>query len=98
MLRFISIFVFAINLSGCEAITKKTESIVDEENKKLLFFIGKKENVLRQSMGEPYQQTTSDTGYKILFYKDKKYGIYCKREFEVDESNFVVGYKTRGCI
>jgi len=98
MSKLYVIVLISILLSSCETISKKTDSIVDKENKKLSFFIGKKEEVLYKSMGKPYQQTTSDMGYKILFYKDKKYGIFCKREFEVDESGFVVGYKTRGCI
>ena len=97
MTKFIFFLVFLF-LSSCETITKKTDSVLDKENKKLSFFIGKKEEVLYKSMGKPYQQTTSDIGNRILFYKNKKYGILCKREFEVDESGFVVGYKTRGCI
>jgi len=28
----------------------------------------------------------------------KKYGIKCQRSFEIDESDFVVGYSSKGCF
>ena len=98
MSKLYIIILFSILLSSCETISKKTDSIVEKEDKKLSFFIGKKEEVLYKSMGKPYQQTTSDMGYKILFYKDKKYGIPCERRFELDSNSVVVGFVSNGCF
>ena len=34
----------------------------------------------------------------VFIYISKKYGIKCQRSFEIDESDFVVGYSSKGCF
>ena len=84
--------------TGCNTVKEKTESILDKENKNLSSFINKSEENLRISLGEPDSQTTSDEGYHLLFYKNKKFGITCTRRFEIDESGYVIGFTSKGCF
>ena len=49
-------------------------------------------------LGEPDFQTNSDEGYRLLFYKNKKFGITCTRRFEIDESGYVIGFVSKGCF
>jgi len=92
------LLVIIIPSTGCESIKKKTNSILDEENKNLSSFINKSEENLRISLGEPDSQTMTDEGYHILFYKNKKFGISCERRFEIDESGTVIGFSSKGCF
>ena len=83
---------------GCSTVSKKTDSIIEKENKNLSSFINKSEEKLRISLGEPDFQTMSDEGYHFLFYKNKKFGITCQRRFEIDESGTVIGFTSKGCF
>ena len=83
--------------TGCKAVKEKTDSIIDKENKNLSSFINKSEEYLKISLGKPDHQTTTDEGYHLLFYKNKKFGITCERRFEIDESGKVIGFSSKGC-
>ena len=91
---FVSIFLS----SACTAVKEKADSILDKENQKLSKFINKSEENLRIALGEPDFQTTSDGGYHLLFYRNKKFGISCERRFEIDESGTVIGFISKGCF
>ena len=84
--------------AGCNTVKEKTDSILNEENKNLSAFINKPEENLRISLGEPDFQINSDEGYRLLFYKNKKFGITCTRMFEIDESGYVIGFTSKGCF
>ena len=94
----LSLTLLSILNAGCNTVKEKTESILDKENKNLSSFINKSEENLRISLGEPDFQTTSDEGYHLLFYKNKKFGITCERRFEIDESGTVIGFMSKGCF
>ncbi len=97
--KFFSIFlVFSFFNVGCDTVKEKTDSILDKENKNLSSFINKPEENLRISLGDPDFQTNSDVGYRLLFYKNKKFGITCTRRFEIDESGYVIGFTSKGCF
>ena len=101
MSKFLLILIFfsiIFTNNSCQKITEKTNSILDKENKNLSSFINKSEENLRISLGQPDAQTSSDEGYHILIYKNKKYGITCERRFEIDESGTVVGFISKGCF
>ena len=49
-------------------------------------------------MGNPAEDLYSDDGYRLIFYKTKKYGITCERRFEFDESDKVIGFVSKGCF
>ena len=101
-MKYLKLFLILLLVNllnvGCNSIKEKTDSILDKENKNLSSFINKSEENLRISLGEPDFQTTSDEGYHLLFYKNKKFGITCQRRFEIDESGTVIGFTSKGCF
>ena len=98
-LKFLLILLlFSFFNSACNTVKEKTDSILDKENKNLSSFINKPEENLRISLGDPDFQTNSDEGYRLLFYKNKKFGITCTRRFEIDESGYVIGFTSKGCF
>ena len=94
----IKIIFVLILISGCQTIKNKSDSIIKNENEKLSQFIGQPESELKIVMGNPENETTSNTGSRILLYKNKKYGITCERKFEINEINMVVGFSSKGCF
>ena len=97
-LLILILFSIIFTNNSCQKITEKTNSILDEENKNLSLFINKSEENLRISLGQPDAQTSSDEGYHILIYKNKKYGITCERRFEINSKNIVIGFVSNGCF
>ena len=85
---------------GCQAVQNKTNNLVEKEEKYLEKFINKKIDLVIQEFGKPTQYLTSDpeSGGGKLIYNTKKLGIKCVRTFEVDESDRVVGFSSKGCF
>ncbi len=91
-------FVTLFLLTGCQAIKKKTDSIVEKENEKLSKYIGKSANELRLDLGKPDEDYKNVKGNFELVYKTKKYGIPCERKFEINSNSVVVGFVSNGCF
>ena len=91
------IFILAL-ISSCQTIKTKSDAIVEKENDKLSKFIGQPESELKIVMGKPNEQSVNEKGFKILIYKNKKFGISCERKFEIDENNMVIGFTSNGCF
>ena len=85
---------------GCQIVQDKTNNIVEKEEKYLEKFIHKKIDKVIQEFGEPteYFPPEPDSGGGKLIYNTKKLGIKCIRIFEVDESERVVGFSSKGCF
>ena len=49
-------------------------------------------------MGNPDSEAKSETGSKLLIYNTKKYGIKCKRKFEINNNEMVIGFISKGCF
>ena len=49
-------------------------------------------------MGAPTEDFINELGNEILVYKTKKYGIPCKRQFEINATGVIVGFTSSGCI
>ena len=96
IILFISTSLFLI--TGCQNINKKTEAIVEKENKKLTKFIGKSVNVLKIDLGKPDEDFKNEKGNLELVYKTKKYGIPCERKFEVNQNSIIIGFISKGCF
>ena len=90
------IFLF----QGCQTVQNKTNNIVEKEEKYLEKFINKKIEIVIQEFGEPtqYLSPAPESGGGKLIYNTKKLGIKCVRTFEVDESERVVGFSSKGCF
>ena len=85
---------------GCQTVQNKTNNLVEKEEKYLGKFINKKIEKVIQEFGEPtqYLSPDPDSGGGKLIYYSKKYGIKCVRTFEVDESERIVGFSSKGCF
>ena len=97
-LFLIKLVFLLIIISGCETVKNKSDEIVKKENKKLNQFIGQPVSELKIVMGNPDDETISETGSKLLIYKKKKYGILCERKFEVDNNEMIIGFRSKGCF
>ena len=91
-------FVTLFLLTGCQAVKKKTDAIVEKENEKLSRYIGKSANELRLDLGKPDEDYKNAKGNFELVYKTKKYGILCERKFEINSNSVVVGFVSNGCF
>ena len=101
MIKKILIVILLIPFfNGCQTVQDKTNNIVEKEEKYLKKFIHKKIEKVIQEFGEPTQYLSPDPengGGKLIYYT-KKYGIKCVRTFEVDESERIVGFSSKGCF
>ena len=91
---FITLFL----LTGCQAVKKKTDAIIEKENEKLSRYIGKSANELRLDLGKPDEDYKNAKGNFELVYKTKKYGILCERKFEINSNSVVIGFVSNGCF
>ena len=101
MIKKILIIILLIPLvQGCQTVQNKTNNIIEKEEKYLEKFINKKIEIVIQEFGEPTQYLPPDpeSGGGKLIYNTKKLGIKCIRTFEVDESERVVGFSSKGCF
>ncbi len=98
-LKFIILAIFlSILISGCQTVKKKTDAIVEKENKKLSKYIGKLSNELKLDLGKPDEDYKNEKGNFELVYKTKKYGIPCERRFELNSNSIVIGFVSNGCF
>ena len=94
----ISLLIFIIFFSGCQAVKEKTNAIVEKENEKLSKYIGKPSSVLQMDLGKPDEDFKNAKGNFEFIYNTKKYGIPCERRFEINSENIVIGFVSNGCF
>ena len=94
----ISLFSILIILSSCQTIKKKSDEVAEQENEKFGQFVGKQVTELKMELGSPTEDFINETGNETLVYKTKKYGIPCKRKFEINATGTIVGFTSSGCI
>ena len=98
-LNFLIIFLATLFLlNSCQAVKKKTDSIVKKENDKLSKYIGKSSKELKLDLGKPSEDYKNEKGNFELIYKTKKYGIPCERKFELNSNSIVIGFVSNGCF
>ena len=101
MIKKIAIITLMIPfVYGCQTVQNKTNNLVEKEEKYLEKFIHKKIEKVIQEFGKPtqYLSPDPDSGGGKLIYYTKKLGIKCVRTFEVDESERIVGFSSKGCF
>ena len=94
----IKLILLLFLIPGCETVSNKSDAIIKKENKKLSKFIGQPESELKIVMGNPTEESKNEKGSRILVYKNKKYGILCERQFEINEFDMVIGFNSKGCF
>jgi hypothetical protein len=101
-LNYILISLFFLTLmSSCQTIKDKTDNIVEKENKNLNQYLGMTYENLKIKMGKPDIEVIHDepeSPFKLVYYKSKKYGIQCDRRFEIDQTDRVIGFSSKGCF
>jgi len=95
---FLVVLISFSLLSSCKTIEDKSQRAIKKENEKLSKFIHQPESELKIVMGLPDQVTYDAKGSKILVYVSKKYNITCERKFEINKSEIVVGFSSKGCF
>ena len=91
-------FVTLFLLTGCQAVKKKTDAIVEKENEKLSKFLGKSSSELQMELGKPDEDFKNAKGNFELVYNSKKYLVPCERRFEINSENTVIGFVSNGCF
>ena len=84
--------------AGCQTIQKKTDEVVEKENKKYGLFVGGDVNKMKLELGAPTEDIVNDIGNEVLVYKTKKYGVPCERRFEVNASGTIIAFSSSGCF
>ena len=92
------ILSFFLMVTACQTVQKKTDKIVEQENKRLGKYIGQLSSELKIDLGNPDEDFKNEKGNQVLVYKTKKYGISCERKFEVDTNSVVIGFLSKGCF
>ena len=87
-----------ILLSGCQTIKNKSDEVAKKENEKYGQFVGKKVTELKMELGAPSEDFINELGNEILVYKTKKYGLPCKRKFEINSLGTIIGFTSSGCF
>ena len=97
-LCLIPLFTF---LYSCKTVQNKADQVIQKEDEYLKKFLNKKKDLLIAEFGNPDLIEPNDgepEGPGMIIYVSKKYGIKCKRSFEIDENDFVIGYSSKGCF
>ncbi len=101
IMKFIYIGIITLlilTINSCKTIEKKSQEVINKENKKLSKFIQKPESELKIEMGEPDKIFYDNKGTKFFIYTQKKYNITCERKFEIDKNKLVLGFSSKGCF
>ena len=98
MKNFFFIYAIAIffTIIGCKTVSKKVDTVSDEEQKKLSRFLNKSTDELKIEFGKPDFIEVANSKNKIFIYFDSKFKIKCERRFEIENSK-VVGFSSKNC-
>ena len=98
MKNFFFIYAIAIFLTiiSCKTVSKKVDSVSEEEKKKLSRFLNKSTEELKIEFGKPDFIEVANSKNKIFVYYDSKFKIKCERRFEIENSK-VVGLSSKNC-
>ena len=98
MKNFFFIYAIAIFLTiiSCKTVSKKVDSVSEEEKKKLSRFLNKSTEELKIEFGKPDFIEVANSKNKIFVYYDSKFKIKCERRFEIENSK-VVAFSSKNC-
>ena len=94
----ISLLILIIFFSGCQTVKKKTDAVIEKENKKLSEYIGQSSTKLQMELGKPDEDFENEKGNFVVVYNTKKYGFPCERRFEINSNSVVIGFVSNGCF
>ena len=100
-LTFLFLTILFLLITSCKTVQNKADEVIQKEDEYLMKFLNKKKDLLIAEFGAPDLISPNDgepTGSGKIIYVSKKYGIKCQRSFEIDESDFVISYSSKGCF
>ena len=101
MKKLFSLILFTlltISLAGCQTVSKKIDDTTSKEEKELNKWLNKSEEDLKSFYGQPDKVEFLKTRNRNYVYITEKYKIKCKRKFEVNPRNIVVGFSSKNCF
>ena len=98
MKNFFFIYAIAIFLMiiSCKTVSKKVDTVSEEEKKKLSGFLNKSTDELKIEFGKPDFIEMTNNKNKIFVYYDSKFKIKCERRFEIENSK-IVSFTSKNC-
>ena len=94
----ISLLILIIFFSGCQTVKKKTDAVIEKENKMLSEYIGQSATKLQMELGKPEEDFENEKGKFVMIYNKKKYGFPCERRFSINPEKIVFGFASNGCF
>ena len=95
---FILIFLF-LSLASCKTVSNKIDEKVSEEEKQLSKWLNRSEEALKIEFGKPDKiDFKNNSRNRFYVYTKEKLKIKCKRIFEINPGNKVVGFTSKNCF
>ncbi len=99
-MKFILVLIFLFtSLASCQTVSNKIDKKVSEEEKELSSWLDRSEEELKLEFGKPDKVNFKDNSRNRFYvYTKEKLKIKCKRIFEINNSNKVVGFTSKNCF
>jgi len=98
IINFLLMFSVFIFLYSCQTVSKKIDSNVEKEEKKLSKWLNQTESELKIVFGLPDKIEFTDQGTRNYIYITEKLKIKCERKFEINPKNMIVGFSSKNCF
>ncbi len=95
---FIYAIVIFLTIVSCKTVSKKVDTVSEEEKKKLSRFLSKSTDELKIEFGKPDFIEVANNKNKIFVYYDSKFKIKCERRFEINPRGIVIGFSSKNCF
>ncbi len=89
--KVLVIFILALFISSCAAVSEKAAKKADKENAYLSTFLNKPAANLNSTFGKASQVST-ENNQTIHIYEIKGKVFDCQRKFTIDNKNIVTGF------
>ena len=92
------IILSSVILTSCQSVSKKIDEKTIEEEKELSKWLNKSESDLKIVYGQPDKIEFLETRSRNYIYFSEKFKIKCKRKFEINSNNVVIGFSSKNCF
>ena len=89
---------FLLLFTACQSVSKKIDEKTIEEEKELSRWLNKSESDLKIVYGQPDKIEFLETRSRNYIYFSEKFKIKCKRKFEINSNNVVIGFSSKNCF
>ena len=78
----ISLLILIIFFSGCQTVKKKTDAVIEKENKMLSEYIGQSATKLQMELGKPDEDFENEKGNFVMIYNTKNMVFLVKEDLK----------------